>query len=151
MIHKQQWLFEICMKTSSNGNVFRVTGPLWGESTGHRWIPLSNASDVELWCFFDLRLNTRFSKQTYYDVTVMLGPLVFRVGDGGKPLILHFTNQAFMLLCRVSAWEMHVLSFASQTLGIRYKSGNGNFTVLSWNHLIATEMSYQFQQPLLIH
>ena len=22
--------------TSSNGNIFRVTGPLWGESTGHK-------------------------------------------------------------------------------------------------------------------
>ena len=27
-----------CMMTSSNGNIFRVTGPLWGESTCHRWI-----------------------------------------------------------------------------------------------------------------
>ena len=30
---------------------FRVTGPLWGESTHHRWIPLTKASDAELWCF----------------------------------------------------------------------------------------------------
>ena len=30
---------------------FRVTGPLWGESTGHQWILLTKASDVELWCF----------------------------------------------------------------------------------------------------
>ena len=30
---------------------FCVTGPLWGESTGHRWIPLSNAIDAVLWCF----------------------------------------------------------------------------------------------------
>ena len=30
---------------------FRVTGPLWGESTDHRWIPLTKASDAELWCF----------------------------------------------------------------------------------------------------
>ena len=37
--------------TSSNGNIFRVTGPLWGEFTGHRWIPLTKASDTELWCF----------------------------------------------------------------------------------------------------
>ena len=27
--------------TSSNGNIFRVTGPLCGEFTGHRWIPLT--------------------------------------------------------------------------------------------------------------
>ena len=39
------------MMTSSNGNIFRVTGPLWGGFTGDRWIPLTNASDAELWCF----------------------------------------------------------------------------------------------------
>ena len=39
------------MMTSSNGNVFRVTGQLWGEFTGDRWIPLTKASDAELWCF----------------------------------------------------------------------------------------------------
>ena len=39
------------MMTSSNGNIFRVTGPLCREFTGHRWIPLTKASDVELWCF----------------------------------------------------------------------------------------------------
>ena len=37
--------------TSSNGNIFRVTDPLWGETTSHRWIPLTKASDAELWCF----------------------------------------------------------------------------------------------------
>ena len=37
--------------TSLSGNIFRVTGPLCGEFTGHRWIPLTKASDVGLWCF----------------------------------------------------------------------------------------------------
>ena len=37
--------------TPSNGNIFHGTGPLWGESTGHRWLLLTKASDVELWCF----------------------------------------------------------------------------------------------------
>ena len=35
--------------TSSNGNIFRVTGLLCG--TSHRWIPRTKASDAELWCF----------------------------------------------------------------------------------------------------
>ena len=30
----QQLLYKVM--TSSNGNIFRVTGPLWGESTGHK-------------------------------------------------------------------------------------------------------------------
>ena len=39
------------MMTSSNGNIFRVTGHLCREFTGHRWIPSTKASDMELWCF----------------------------------------------------------------------------------------------------
>ena len=39
------------MMTSSNGNIFRVTGHLCGEFTGLRWIPRTKASDAELWCF----------------------------------------------------------------------------------------------------
>ena len=39
------------MMTSSNGNIFRVTGPLWGEFTGQRWVPLTKANGAELWCF----------------------------------------------------------------------------------------------------
>ena len=39
------------MLTSSNGNIFRVTGSLCGKSTGRWWIPLTKAIDVELWCF----------------------------------------------------------------------------------------------------
>ena len=41
----------IDMMTSSNGNIFRVTGHLCGEFTGLRWIPLTKASDAELWYF----------------------------------------------------------------------------------------------------
>ena len=37
--------------TSSNGNIFLVTGPLYREYTGDRWITLTKASDAELWCF----------------------------------------------------------------------------------------------------
>ena len=39
------------MMMSSNGNIFRVTVFLCVEFTCHRWIPLTNASDAELWFF----------------------------------------------------------------------------------------------------
>ena len=39
------------MMTSSNGNIFRVTGSLCGEFTGLRWFPRTKASDAKLWCF----------------------------------------------------------------------------------------------------
>ena len=53
------------MMTSSNGNIFSVTGLLCGEFTGHRWISRKKASDVELNVFFDLRLNKRWIKQSW--------------------------------------------------------------------------------------
>ena len=37
------------MMTSSNGNIFRVTGPLCGEFPGHRPILRTKATDTELW------------------------------------------------------------------------------------------------------
>ena len=36
------------MMTSSNGNIFHITGPLYGELTGHKRIPLTKATDAEL-------------------------------------------------------------------------------------------------------
>ena len=69
------------MMTSWNGNIFRATGHLCREFTGHRWIPCTKASDAELWCFLwsapengwvnnhvagDLRHH-----HTHYDVIVM--------------------------------------------------------------------------------
>ena len=52
------------MVTWSNGNISRVTGSLWGESTGERWIPLTKASDVELWYFLWSAPEQRLSKQS---------------------------------------------------------------------------------------
>ena len=64
-------MFPVFMMTSSNGNMFRVTGfcagnspvtagnsPVTGEFQSHR--PVTRSFDV----FFDLRLNKRLSKQT---------------------------------------------------------------------------------------
>ena len=86
--------------TSSNENIFRVTGHLRGEFIGHRWIPtrgpqinncplpptqrpLMRSFDV----FFDLRLTKRLRKQWWgrwdtsanYDVTVMIYIYIERV------------------------------------------------------------------------
>ena len=45
------------MVTSWNGSIFRVTGPLWGESIGDRWFPLQSPVTRSFDVFFDLRLN----------------------------------------------------------------------------------------------
>ena len=46
---------QVNMMTSSNGNIFRVTGHLCGEFPGLRWIPRTKASDAELlYCFWSV-------------------------------------------------------------------------------------------------
>ena len=74
----------LCMMTSSNGNIFRVTGPLWGEFTGHRWIPLTRPVTRSFGVLFDLHLNNSRDAGdmrrhcAHYDVTIMC----VRVGYG---------------------------------------------------------------------
>ena len=68
------------MMTSSNGNIFCVTGPLCGEFTGHGEFPAQRPVTRSFVIFFDLRPNLRLSKQSggdlrrnhaHYDVIVM--------------------------------------------------------------------------------
>ena len=49
------------MITSSNGSIFLVTGPLCGEGTGDRWIPLTVTWSFDV--LFDLCQNKQSSKQ----------------------------------------------------------------------------------------
>ena len=83
---------------SWKGNIFRVNGPVLGESTGHRWIPTKMASDAEPWFFFGLRLNERLSKQlrrrgdlisqyVHYDVIVMIQHVPFTVKPQMKAVL----------------------------------------------------------------
>ena len=50
--------------TSSNGNIFRVTGPLCGEFTGPGEFPAQRPVTRSFDVFFDLRPNKRLSKQS---------------------------------------------------------------------------------------
>ena len=52
--------------TSSNGNIFCVTGHLYGEFTGPRWIPHTKASDAALLMFTLIcARKKRLSKQSW--------------------------------------------------------------------------------------
>ena len=74
MVHLSDWsrsyhsygVQNVCnihdMMTSSKGNIFRITVPLCGEFTGHRWIPVTEAGDEVLWRYSYLRLNKRLSQ-----------------------------------------------------------------------------------------
>ena len=54
-----------CMMTSSNGTIFRITGPLCGEFTGPGEFPAQRPVTRSFGVFFDLRLNKWLSKQPW--------------------------------------------------------------------------------------
>ena len=58
-------LNSITMMTSSNGNIFRVTGHLCGEFTGLREFPTQRPVTRSFDVFFYLRPNKRLSKQSW--------------------------------------------------------------------------------------
>ena len=49
--HDTRRMYSLLGTTSSNGSLFRITGPLCGEFTGPRWIPLKKSSGAELWWY----------------------------------------------------------------------------------------------------
>ena len=59
------YIYHELMMTSSNGNIFRVTGHLCGEFTDPRWIPRQRPVTRSFDVFFVLRLNNRLSKQSW--------------------------------------------------------------------------------------
>ena len=75
---KSLWNF---VMTSSNGNIFRITGPLWGEPPVTGGFPSQRPVTRSFDAFFDLHLNNGVNNRddgdlerhgTHYDVTVML-------------------------------------------------------------------------------
>ena len=50
-------------KTSSNKNLFHITGPLWGEIVRHRWIPPQRPVTQSFDVFFYVHMNKRLNKQ----------------------------------------------------------------------------------------
>ena len=85
---KQSWIervnafYEsIRIMTSSNGNIFRVIGPSWGEPLVNSGFPSQRTVTRSFDIFFDLCIKKRLSKQSrrrrfethrsHYDVTLM--------------------------------------------------------------------------------
>ena len=57
------FVFCVCNMTMSwYRNAFRITGPVWGESIGHRWVPITKANNGKLSVFFVVCLNKFLKK-----------------------------------------------------------------------------------------
>ena len=96
--------------TSSNGNIFRVTGHLCGEFIGLRWIPHTKASDAELYVFFDLRLNKRLTPILWLlaRLTLFSTATEKKKGGGAK---FYISPQSIKKWGINSTFSPHILTF----------------------------------------
>ena len=114
------------------GNTFSITGPLWGESTGHRGFPSQMASNAEHFCFL-CQINEYINKVSQCELHLFCN--------------LQCRNLYF-LISYISIW----LSLNQCLLinnEVQRHLQNGNFTggTKDINNLIVLEMSHSQLQP----
>ena len=108
-IHRYDVTSASGLMTSSNGNIFRVTGHLCGEFTGPGEFPALRPVTRSFDVFFDLRPNTRLSKQSWgWWFETPSSPLWRHCNGCLKPLltplfIKHREHQSSALLCLENA------------------------------------------------
>ena len=102
--HGVMTLKHVPMMTSSNGNIFRVTGPLCGEFTGHRWHGAFMFSLICVWINGwenNHEAGNLGRYRAHYDVTVMPHiPLkVESIGHQRTPLENGIKFELWCFLC----------------------------------------------------
>ena len=99
------------MMTLSNGNIFRVTGPLWGNPPVIGGFPSRRPVTRSFGVFFDLRLNTRLSKQSRRLWSETLSPSLWRhcyrnTGHLVYASMCWFNDFGKSGQCRRDAWQI---------------------------------------------
>ena len=126
------------MMTSSNGNSFRVTGPMCGEFTGHRWIPRTKASDLELWYFLWSTPEKRSSKQSQGYWFQMPSPQSWRHCIASGPPNSNSTSKTILTGYGINEiYEVYSDVISFQLCNVIKRSGVGSWYVFTtqtrWN------------------
>ena len=100
------------MTKSSNGNIFRLTGPLCRKINGHRWIPLTRASDAYLWYFLwyapEQTVEQTIETSVICDaITLMYMGRTLPIDDPvpAGPIL---TRQLPMFTCMKQSWQLMI-------------------------------------------
>ena len=109
----QETLIFIVMMTSSNGNIFRVTGPLCGDFTGPGEFPTQRPATRSFDVFFDLRLNKRLSKQPW-GWWFETPPLSLR-----RQCNVKYTCSRKWPLIKITPWHMFIYIFVFTFVTVR--------------------------------
>ena len=144
------------MMTSSNGNIFRVTGHLCGEFTGPRWIPRTQRrADV----LFDMRLNKRLSKQWRgWWFETLSRPLWWHRNYRlvAMDILTPMISQVYLRWFQITRWRQDMETFyALLNFCVHWWKGavpvmrsSGVFFVISLGKLLSKQLSFRsFETP----
>ena len=118
--------------TSSNGNIFRVTGLLCEEFTGDRWIPAQRPVTRSFDVFFDLRLNQQMSKRWRRRWFETPSRSLWRHCNENTVMIVFcktFTSHTYAMMCE------HCCHF-QENGNAKYEKSDPNHTIICPPNLI---------------
>ena len=129
--------------------IFRVTGSFPGESTGHHWIPLTKASDVELWCFFFIcaKTNSWANNEALrrhcalHDVSVMLKYSTY--------VYLYIYIVLHLVVFQWIIWTTHIISMNYYSMTIHVHTVNSCIKGERSNQYISFEHIIKYIMPSL--
>ena len=101
--------------TSSNGNIFRVTGPFCREFTGPGEFPTQRPVTRSFDVFFDLRLNKRLSKQPWGWWFETPSWSLWRQCNGGWQV-----KASLQSMCAHGLSSRHVCMYRWTMIGVRW-------------------------------
>ena len=151
---------------------FCVTGPLWGESTCYRWIPLTNPSDAVLWCFlwstpeqtFEQTLGDLRSHHVHYDVTLVIfgqsddQVFVMDAYMSGTWGLKNFWRNLVKFTGTFMTWGTIVIESLPHLLGPLLFSvlqlhlqpqDSGTHVIIQCNHFHQVHLLYTWSDPLI--
>ena len=132
------------MMTSSNGIIFRVSGPLCGEFTGDLWIPLTNARGALMLSLIWAWTNNRYAgdlrrHHAHSDVTVMV------IADGNTRFHTESNSGRSQTFASISN-GLHLFVYP-ETQYIRLQVAV-HFTYAVWLTMCRTHLSERFSTRL---
>ena len=136
------------MMTSSNGNIFRVTGPLCGEFTCPGEFPTQRPVTRSFHVFFDLRLNKRLSKQSRGWWFETLSPPLWRHRNELRWVILDVCRETLCAL-GLLPWLWNDLVENRVTIHTFRLTSINNYLCIQYNAIMGAYVRRNSDKPIL--
>ena len=129
--------------TSSNGHLFRVTGPLWGESIDHRWISITKSARRDFNTAHQFHTQVILRHRRFFLVKLLMFTFAASMQKQLTKLTPGYKNlddmtpfqggPRFCEMKTVSKAHIWQADWVTRTLGLYSLSGKTSYRKISWS------------------